>query len=218
MLEADRLAAFILTGSRRIDARLVAYNAATGVCRDHQRKGLGRRLLTHTMARLQSFGYQSYRLEVITTNTGARRLYLEQGFAEGRLLHSYTAKAGELTAAGERLPASGAAVVTSVDHNWADRMAVLRSHTPSWQNAEPAVDAIAPHCRIVTTGPAFGALVALGVHQDGLVHVSELTDRYVKDPNEVVRVRQQVQVRVLTVDPERTRIGLSMKSPKGGIH
>ncbi len=64
---------------------------------------------------------------------------------------------------------------------------------------------------IVTNVTAFGAFVDIGVHQDGLVHVSQLADHYVKDPNEVVRVRQQVQVRVLLVDIERKRIGLSMK-------
>jgi len=64
---------------------------------------------------------------------------------------------------------------------------------------------------IVTNVTAFGAFVDIGVHQDGLVHVSQLADRYVKDPNEVVRVRQRVQVRVLQVDAERKRIGLSMK-------
>ncbi len=64
---------------------------------------------------------------------------------------------------------------------------------------------------IVTNVTAFGAFVDIGVHQDGLVHVSQLADRFVKDPNEVVRVRQQVQVRVLQVDVERKRIGLSMK-------
>jgi len=64
---------------------------------------------------------------------------------------------------------------------------------------------------IVTNVTAFGAFVDIGVHQDGLVHVSQLADRYVKDPNEVIRVRQQVQVRVLQVDVERRRIGLSMK-------
>ena len=64
---------------------------------------------------------------------------------------------------------------------------------------------------IVTNVTAFGAFVDIGVHQDGLVHVSQLADRYVKDPNEVVRVRQHVQVRVLQVDVDRKRIGLSMK-------
>jgi uncharacterized protein len=65
---------------------------------------------------------------------------------------------------------------------------------------------------IVTNVTAFGAFVDVGVHRDGLVHVSELADRYVKDPNEVVRVRQQVRVKVLAVDVERGRISLSMRS------
>jgi uncharacterized protein len=65
---------------------------------------------------------------------------------------------------------------------------------------------------IVTNVTAFGAFVDIGVHQDGLVHVSQLADRFVKDPNEVVRVRQQVEVRVLQVDVDRKRIGLSMKT------
>ncbi len=64
---------------------------------------------------------------------------------------------------------------------------------------------------IVTNVTAFGAFVDIGVHQDGLAHISELADRFVKDPNEVVRVRQQVEVRVLQVDSEQKRIGLSMK-------
>jgi uncharacterized protein len=67
---------------------------------------------------------------------------------------------------------------------------------------------------IVTNVTAFGAFVDVGVHQDGLVHVSQLADRWVSDPNEVVRVRQQVQVRVLEVDTERNRIALSMKSDR----
>jgi uncharacterized protein len=67
---------------------------------------------------------------------------------------------------------------------------------------------------VVTNVTAFGAFVDVGVHQDGLVHVSQLADRWVKDPSEVVRVRQQVQVRVLEVDAERGRIALSMR--KGG--
>jgi len=64
---------------------------------------------------------------------------------------------------------------------------------------------------IVTNVTAFGAFVDVGVHQDGLVHVSELADRFVKDPNEVVRVRQKVQVKVLEIDHERQRIRLSMR-------
>jgi len=64
---------------------------------------------------------------------------------------------------------------------------------------------------IVTNITAFGAFVDIGVHQDGLIHISQLADRYVKDPNEVVKVHQQVEVRVLEVDLGRRRIALSMK-------
>ncbi len=65
---------------------------------------------------------------------------------------------------------------------------------------------------IVTNVTAFGAFVDVGVHQDGLVHVSQLADRFVQDPHEVVRVRQKVRVKVLDVDLARKRIGLSMRS------
>ncbi|MHC4449104.1 MAG: Tex family protein [Planctomycetota bacterium] len=65
---------------------------------------------------------------------------------------------------------------------------------------------------LVTNVTAFGAFVDVGVHQDGLVHVSQLADRFVKDPNEVVRVRQEVQVRVMDIDLARGRISLSMRS------
>ena len=65
---------------------------------------------------------------------------------------------------------------------------------------------------IVTNVAAFGAFVDIGVHQDGLVHISQLADRFVKDPNQVVKVGQTVQVRVLSVDLQRKRIGLTMRS------
>jgi uncharacterized protein len=65
----------------------------------------------------------------------------------------------------------------------------------------------------VTNVVAFGAFVDVGVHQDGLVHVSELADRFVQDPNDVVRVGDRVTVRVLGVDVPRQRIALSMKAP-----
>ncbi|HOS91783.1 MAG TPA: Tex family protein [Armatimonadota bacterium] len=65
---------------------------------------------------------------------------------------------------------------------------------------------------IVTNVTAFGAFVDVGVHQDGLVHVSQLADRFVRDPNHVVRVGQRVRVRVLEVDLARRRISLSMRS------
>jgi uncharacterized protein len=63
----------------------------------------------------------------------------------------------------------------------------------------------------VTNVAAFGAFVDIGVHQDGLVHVSQLADRFVKDPHEVVKTGDIVQVRVLEVDVARKRIGLSMR-------
>ncbi len=65
---------------------------------------------------------------------------------------------------------------------------------------------------IVTNITAFGVFVDIGVHQDGLVHISELADRFVKDPAEVVKVHQKVNVRVLDVDLPRKRISLSMKA------
>jgi protein Tex len=65
---------------------------------------------------------------------------------------------------------------------------------------------------VVTNVTAFGAFVDVGVHQDGLVHVSQLSDRFVKDPSEVVKVGDKVNVRVLEVDLARRRIGLTRKS------
>ncbi len=65
---------------------------------------------------------------------------------------------------------------------------------------------------VVTNVVAFGAFVDIGVHQDGLVHVSQLADRFVKDPAEVVHVGKKVQVRVLSVDLQRSRISLSMRA------
>jgi protein Tex len=81
---------------------------------------------------------------------------------------------------------------------------------------------------VVTNIVAFGAFVDVGVHQDGLVHVSQIEDRFVKDPADVVKVGQRVSVTVLSVDLERNRIALTMKKaasagaaeaaqrPKGG--
>jgi uncharacterized protein len=64
---------------------------------------------------------------------------------------------------------------------------------------------------IVTNITNFGAFVDIGVHQDGLVHVSQLADKFVKDPNEIVKVAQKVMVTVTEVDEARKRIALSMK-------
>ena len=65
---------------------------------------------------------------------------------------------------------------------------------------------------IVTNVTKFGAFIDIGVHQDGLVHISQLADRFVKDPAEVVTVRKQVMVRVLEIDLSRKRIALSLKN------
>ena len=64
---------------------------------------------------------------------------------------------------------------------------------------------------IVTNITNFGAFVDIGVHQDGLVHVSQLANRYVRDPNEVVHLHQKVKVKVTEIDRRRNRISLSMK-------
>jgi uncharacterized protein len=67
---------------------------------------------------------------------------------------------------------------------------------------------------IVTNITNFGAFVDIGVHQDGLVHISQLADKFISDPNQVVKLQQQVKVRVMEVDLVRKRIGLSMKNLK----
>jgi len=64
---------------------------------------------------------------------------------------------------------------------------------------------------VVTNVAAFGAFVDVGVHQDGLVHVSALANRFVKDPHEVVKPGQVVKVKVLEVDLKRNRIALTMR-------
>jgi len=73
---------------------------------------------------------------------------------------------------------------------------------------------VAPAVKLLDEGAAvpFGAFVDIGVHQDGLVHVSQLADRFVKDPHEVVKAGNVVQVRVTEVDVARKRIGLSMRA------
>jgi len=65
---------------------------------------------------------------------------------------------------------------------------------------------------LVTNITNFGAFVDIGVHQDGLIHVSQMADKYIKDPNEVVKLNQKVRVKVLEVDKDRRRIQLSLKN------
>ncbi len=64
---------------------------------------------------------------------------------------------------------------------------------------------------IVTNVTNFGAFIDVGVHQDGLAHISQLADRFVRDPNEVVKVGQKVKAKVLEVDLPRRRISLTLK-------
>ena len=67
---------------------------------------------------------------------------------------------------------------------------------------------------IVTNITNFGAFVDIGVHQDGLVHISQMADHFVRDPNEVVALQAQVVVEVIDVDLKRKRIALKMKNAK----
>jgi uncharacterized protein len=71
---------------------------------------------------------------------------------------------------------------------------------------------------VVTNVAAFGAFVDIGVHQDGLVHISHLSDIFISDPHKVVKVNQKVTVTVLDVDLERKRISLSMKTHPDDVH
>jgi len=67
---------------------------------------------------------------------------------------------------------------------------------------------------IITNITAFGVFVDVGVHQDGLVHISELSDSFVKDPADIVKVYQKVKVRILEIDIARKRISMSMKKDR----
>ena len=67
---------------------------------------------------------------------------------------------------------------------------------------------------IVTNVTNFGAFVDIGVHQDGLVHISQMADKFISNPAEIVSVQQKVMVTVTEVDLNRKRISLSMKSEK----
>ena len=71
---------------------------------------------------------------------------------------------------------------------------------------------------IVTNITNFGVFVDIGVHQDGLVHISQLADRYVRDPNDVVKLHQHVTVKVREIDYRRNRISLTMKGVEGKAH
>jgi len=86
--------------------------------------------------------------------------------------------------------------------------------TFSFQEGIEKIDDVKPGMRlpgIITNLTAFGAFVDIGVHQDGLIHISQIADRFVKNPGEVVKVQQKVMVTVLEVDVKRKRIALSLK-------
>jgi uncharacterized protein len=68
---------------------------------------------------------------------------------------------------------------------------------------------------VVTNVTKFGAFVDIGVHQDGLVHISELSNRFIKDPSEAVKAGQIVKVKVLSADMKTKRIALSIKALQG---
>ena len=88
--------------------------------------------------------------------------------------------------------------------------------TATFKEGVEAIADLKPGMRlegVVTNVTGFGAFVDVGVHQDGLVHISELADTFVKDPHDVVSAGDVVTVRVMEVDVKRKRIGLSMKSP-----
>jgi len=87
--------------------------------------------------------------------------------------------------------------------------------TPTFKEGVTGISDLAPGLTlegVVTNVTKFGAFVDIGVHQDGLVHISELSNRYVQDPYEVVKVGQIVKVHVLSADPKTQRIALSMKA------
>ncbi|MFP5405730.1 MAG: S1 RNA-binding domain-containing protein, partial [Gammaproteobacteria bacterium] len=87
--------------------------------------------------------------------------------------------------------------------------------TASFQDGVEQIADLRPGMKlqgVVTNVANFGAFVDVGVYQDGLVHISELADRFVKDPREVVKAGQVVSVTVMEIDPARKRIALSMKT------
>ena len=92
--------------------------------------------------------------------------------------------------------------------------------TASFKDGVHAITDLDPGMKlegVVTNVTAFGAFVDIGVHQDGLVHISQLSDRFVDSPRDVVKAGDVVQVRVLDVDLEQKRISLSMKSPADAV-
>ena len=96
-----------------------------------------------------------------------------------------------------------------------DATRAISSSRPAFQEGVNEIGDLVPEMMlegVVTNVTKFGAFVDVGVHQDGLVHISELSNRYVKDPSDVVKAGQIVKVRVLSADAKTKRIALSMKT------
>ena len=84
---------------------------------------------------------------------------------------------------------------------------LLRSDIVSMEDLKPGMELTGTVRNVID----FGAFVDIGVHQDGLVHISQLSDKYVKHPTDVVAIGDIVKVKILEVDPAKKRISLTMK-------
>ena len=88
---------------------------------------------------------------------------------------------------------------------------ILRSDVLSIEDLEVGMELQGTVRNVV----AFGAFVDIGIKNDGLVHISQLSDRFIKDPKEIVKVSDIVKVKIIDIDVERGKVGLSMKGLKG---
>ena len=112
-------------------------------------------------------------------------------------------------------PAAAEEILAEIRRGGADTREAFSA--PTFQEGIRSIEDLTPDLVLegtVTNITAFGAFVDIGVHRDGLVHVSRMAERFVSDPHEVVHVGQTVQVRVVEIDRERNRISLAM-TPKG---
>lgn len=112
-------------------------------------------------------------------------------------------------------PAAAAEILAEIRRGGADTREAFSA--PAFQEGIRSIEDLTPDLVLegtVTNITAFGAFVDIGVHRDGLVHVSQMAERFVSDPHQVVHVGQTVQVRVVEIDWERNRISLAM-TPKG---
>ena len=146
-----------------------------------------------------------------------RRLRPRPARADGRQRGAEGARSARIRRRALR-PADGAATSS---RNWKSPAAIrARSFkTATFADGVDEIKDLKPGMMLegtVTNVAAFGAFVDIGVHQDGLVHVSQLADRFVKDPHEVVKAGDVVKVRVVEVDIKRKRIALSMRKHDDG--